>query len=162
MTNDESRTNAHPSDEPGRRLAPRHLSLVLPHSFVIPLQGSLHLLDAVSLDRIVYLDVVVTGNLQAALKAFTDLAHVFLEALQRFEAGGAVRRGINNHALPNDADFGGPLDGPLRHVAAGRRANPADLERLADGGPSQVDDLLVRLELAFQGRADFVSQVVND
>ena len=38
----------------------------------------------------------------------------------------------------------------------------ADLERLADDRPAQVDDLLARLELAFQGRLDVVGQVVDD
>ena len=54
------------------------------------------------------------------------------------------------------------LDGALGDVAAGDGADAADLERLADHGPAQVDDLLARLELAFQGGADVVGQVVDD
>ena len=38
----------------------------------------------------------------------------------------------------------------------------ADLERLADDRPAQVDDLLARLELAFERRLDVVGQVVDD
>ena len=37
------------------------------------------------------LDVVVAGDLDAALEALADLADVLLEALERFQADGAVR-----------------------------------------------------------------------
>ena len=58
--------------------------------------------------------------------------------------------------LADDADLGRALDDALRDVAAGDRADAADLERLADDRPAQVDDFLARLELAFQGGADVV------
>src|SRR5262245_33495750 len=142
MTNDESRTNTKSECETGNLTLGvvigtssffRHSSFGLRHS----LQGSLHLLDAVRLDSIVHLDVVVAGDLQAALKAFAHLADVFLDALERFQAGGPVRRRINDHPLTNDADLGGALDGPLGNVTAGHGADPADFESLADDGPAQ-------------------------
>ena len=60
--------------------------------------------------------------------------------------------GIDDHAFADQAHLGRALDGALRDVAAGDGADAADLERLADHGPAQVDDLLARLQLAFQGR----------
>src|SRR5438132_4929335 len=44
------------------------------------LQRSLHLIDAVSLDQVADLDVIVAGDLQAAFKTFSDLTRVVLEA----------------------------------------------------------------------------------
>ena len=71
-------------------------------------------------------------------------------------------RRVDHHAAADDAHLGRALDDALRDVAAGDGADAADLERLADHRPAEVDDLLARLELAFQGRADVVGQVVND
>ena len=51
------------------------------------LERPLHLLDAVRLDHVVDLDVVVAGDLDAALEALADLADVVLEALERLQAG---------------------------------------------------------------------------
>src|SRR5205823_2401633 len=87
---------------------------------------------------------------------------VLLEALQRLQAGGAVRRRVDDGPAPDDAHQGRALDGPLGDVAAGDGADPADLERLADDGPAQVDDLLARLELALQGGPDVVGHLVDD
>src|SRR6185437_9521835 len=101
-------------------------------------------------------------HLDTALEALAHLAHVFLEALKRFQADRAIRRRVNNHAAANDSHLRRTLDGALRDVTAGDRTDPADLERLADHGPTQMDNLLTRLELAFQGSADVVRQLIND
>src|SRR5207249_612764 len=59
-------------------------------------------------------------------------------------------------------DLGVAANAPLRDVAAGDGADAADLERVADHGPAQVDDLLLGLELALQGSAEIVGQVIDD
>src|SRR5690348_13353857 len=56
------------------------------------LQRALDLLHAVRLDHVADLDVVVAGNLEAALEPLAHVPHVVLEALQRLQAGGAVGR----------------------------------------------------------------------
>ena len=70
--------------------------------------------------------------------------------------------GIDDHAFADQADLGVAFDDALRDEAAGDGADPADLEGLADHRPAQVDHFFARLELAFQGRADVVGQVVDD
>ena len=50
------------------------------------------MLNAERLDDVADFDVVVAGDLDAALEAFADLADIFLEALERFEAGRCGRR----------------------------------------------------------------------
>src|SRR5262249_20919669 len=61
-------------------------------------QRPLHLLDAVRLDDVADLDVVIASDLHAALEPLAHLAHVLLEALQRLQAGGLVRRRVDDHA----------------------------------------------------------------
>src|SRR5439155_1907908 len=125
-------------------------------------QGALHLFNAVGLDHIVHLDVVLAGCLEAALKSFPDFAHVVLETLERIEAGRAVVRRENDHPLAHQADFGRALDSSLGDVATGNGADTADLEGIADDGAAKVDDPLFGFELAFQGRFDILGQLVND
>jgi hypothetical protein len=135
----------------------------LPFFFVTPsLQGAKDLLHAVRLDHIVDFDVVVTGDFQTTLETLTDFADVVLEALERFEAHGPVRRRIDDDSLPDQADLGRALDRTFRDKAAGDRADAADLEGLANDRPAQMDDLFARLELAFERGFDVVRQVVND
>src|SRR5262245_7966942 len=117
-------------------------------------EGSLHLIDAVGLDDVADLDVVVAGDLHAALEAFAHLADVLLEPLEGLQAGGAIRGRVDHDALANHAHLGVALDVALRDVAAGDGADAADLERVAHDGPAEVNDLFARLELAFQGGAN--------
>src|SRR5262249_25877669 len=65
-------------------------------------QRPLHLFDAVRLNRVADLDVVVTRDLQTALEALTDFTHVILEALQRLQARRAVGRRVNDDAAADD------------------------------------------------------------
>src|SRR5258708_486252 len=126
------------------------------------LQRSLHVFDAVRLDHVVHLDVIVAGNLEAALEALADFAGIVLEAFERLEAGRAIRWRVDDHAAADEANLRRTLDRALRDVATGDRADAADLERLADDGASQVHDFLARLQLAFEGGANVVGQVVDD
>src|SRR3954451_5295215 len=119
-------------------------------------QRALHLFDAVRLDDVVDLDVVVAGDLHAALEALAHLAHVLLEALERLQAGRALRRRVDDDARADDAHLGRALDRPGRDVTARDGADAPDLERLAHHGPAEVDAPLLRLELALQGRAHVV------
>src|SRR5947209_2560365 len=96
------------------------------------LEGPHHLVDAVGLDDVAYLDVVVVGDLDAAVEALPDLADVVLVVLQRLQAGGPLGRREDDHPLADDADLGRPLDGALGDVAAGHRSDLADLKRLPD------------------------------
>src|SRR5262249_16843186 len=125
-------------------------------------QRPLHLLDAVRLDDVADLDVVIASDLHAALEPLAHLTHVLLEALQRLQAGGLVRRRVNDPAPPDHAHLRRALDGALRDVTARDRADPADLERVADHRPAEVDDLLARLQLAFQRGPHVVGQLVDD
>src|ERR1700744_1777356 len=104
------------------------------------------MLHAVRFDDVADLDVVVARHLDAALEAFAHLAGIVLESLQRIKSGRAVRRRINDDAVSDYADLRVPLDVPGRDVAARDGARLADLERLADHGPAQVNDLLARLQ----------------
>src|SRR4051812_17539633 len=78
-------------------------------------QRPLHLLDAVSLDDVADLDVVVAGDLDTALEALADLLHVLLEALERVQADRPVHRRIDDHAAADDAHLGRTLDDALGH-----------------------------------------------
>src|SRR6185437_4067634 len=84
--------------------------------------------DLEGLDDVADLDVVVAGNLQAALEAFADLLDVFLEALEAVETDDLVRRGINHDALADHADAGVAFDGSAGDVATGDDADLADFE----------------------------------
>src|SRR5438309_1265609 len=61
-----------------------------------PLERPLHLLDTVGLDNVADLDVVVAGDLNAALEAFADLAHILLEAFEGIQPRRAVHRRIDD------------------------------------------------------------------
>src|SRR5262249_14266918 len=87
----------------------------------------LHLLDAIALDAVADLDVVVAGDLQAALHALADLTDVVLEALEGLQPGGPVGRRVDHHAAADHPDLGVALHHPLGHEATGDRAHPADL-----------------------------------
>ena len=50
-------------------------------------QRALHLLDAVALDDVVHLHVVIAGDLEAALEPLLDLADVVLVVLERLQPG---------------------------------------------------------------------------
>src|SRR5262249_23408730 len=126
------------------------------------LQRPLHLFDAIRLDHVADLDIVVAGNLEAALEAFAHFAHVFLEALERVEAGGAVGGWADDPGIADHTHLGRTLDRALGHEAAGNRADPANLECLTYHCAADVVDFLTRLELAFQGRAHVVGEVVDD
>src|ERR1051326_3763450 len=52
------------------------------HGVIHALQRALYLIDAVRLDHVADLNVVVTGDLQTAFEAFTHLARILLEALE--------------------------------------------------------------------------------
>src|SRR5438128_1511579 len=69
-------------------------------------QRALHLLDAVGLDDVADLEVVVAGDLEAAFEAFAHLARIFLETLERIETDRAVHRRVDDHAFADDADLG--------------------------------------------------------
>src|ERR1700722_17111529 len=105
-------------------------------------QRPLHLLDAVGFNDVIDLDVIVAGDLHTALEALAHLASIVAEALERLQAGGAIRRRINHRSAADEADLGRPLDDALRDIAAGDRADLADLERLADDGSAKMHDLL--------------------
>src|SRR5262249_19530266 len=107
-------------------------------------QSPLHLLDAVGLDDVVDLDVVVAGHLDPALEALAPLLDGLLDALQRVQTDGALRRRVDDDAAADHAHLGVALDRALGDVTAGDHAHLADLERLADDGAAQVDDLLAR------------------
>src|SRR5207249_520840 len=117
-----------------------------------------HLFDAERFDDVADLDIVVAGDLHAALDVLADLGSVFLVALERFETGGAVGGRIDDDAVADDPHLGIALDRPLGHKAAGDGADTADLECLADDGPAQVNDLFARLELPFEGGANLVRE----
>src|SRR5262245_44798770 len=95
----DSRTSSRTRREPTImvRVRPRRLA-----------ERPLHLLDAVALDDVVYLDVVVAGDLQAALEALAHLADVVLEALERLQPGRPFGRRVDDHAGADDTDLRRP------------------------------------------------------
>src|SRR5581483_6718886 len=109
-------------------------------------------------DGVADLDVVKAGNLEATFKALADLAYILLEALQGLQPDRSVRRRIDDHAVADNSDLGRPLNDALRYIAARDRADSANLEGLANIGPSQEDHFLARLQLAFQGRTNVVRE----
>src|SRR6266852_4736514 len=70
------------------------------------LQRSLHLVDAVGLDQVANLDIVVPGDLQAALETLANIADIVFEALERLEARCAIWGWVDDHAVANHLDLG--------------------------------------------------------
>src|SRR5439155_5321967 len=87
-------------------------------------QCPLHLVDTESFNDIADFDVVITGDFQAALEAFPNLANVLLESAQRIQSCSALGGRINHDPVPNQANFGRPFDHALSDVTAGHRARP--------------------------------------
>src|SRR5262245_24867628 len=89
---------------------------------------------AVRLDDVVPLDIIVIGDLDAALVAFPDFAHVVFEA---FERGDLAL--VDLAAFAEQARLRRPLDDALGDEAAGHDADLGYLEDLTDGGAAEVD-----------------------
>src|SRR3954451_1750742 len=91
-----------------------------------PLQRSLNRLPNIRLQPVADFDVVVVGDLDAALEARLDLLGVFLHAAERFD-----REVLGNHlALADQPQLAAALNVPVGDEAAGDVAELGDLEDL--------------------------------
>src|SRR5687767_5895414 len=105
------------------------VAFILPPSpFILALKRSLDRLPDVRLEDVADLDVVVVGELDAALEAGLDLADVLLHTAERLD------RQVFGDDRPaaGEADLAAALDVPVGDEAAGDVAQAADLEHLAD------------------------------
>src|SRR5438105_8581892 len=90
------------------------------------LESSLDRLPDVRLEHVADLDVVVVGQLDAALEAGLDLADVLLHAAQRLD-----REVLgDDRAAAGEADLAAALDVAVGDEAAGDVAEAADFEHL--------------------------------
>src|SRR5688500_944010 len=111
-----------------KKAADRLPFILHPSSFSLGLQRSLDRLPDVRLEDVADLDVVVVGELDAALEAGLHLADVLLHAAERLDR--QVLR--DDRAAAGEADLAAALDVAVGDEAAGDVAEAADLEHLPD------------------------------
>src|SRR5205814_5445221 len=96
--------------------------------------GALDLPNLVGLDEVAFLAVVVALEVDAALEAFADLAHVVLEPLQRVD-----RRLVDDGAVADDPGPDAAADRAARDHGAGDGAEAGDADQRAHLGLAQRD-----------------------
>src|SRR5690606_18666732 len=113
--------------------------------------------DAVALDLVAHLDIVVAGHIEPALEALADLADILLEPLQA-----AQFALVDLDPVPNHADPALPVDVTLGDVAPGHGPDSRDPEELADLGDPEEDLPFLGLEQPLHRRLHVLDRLVNN
>src|SRR5204863_1958666 len=108
-------------------------------------------------DEVADLDILVTGEVDAALDALADFADIVLEALER---GDLTLPEFG--AFAEEANLGVAADEAIGDAAAGDLADLGDLEDVEHLGAAGVVLLEDGLEETVHGFSDLVLQLVDD
>ena len=128
-----------------------------PSALASDLERPGHFADFKELQDVANLDVVVTLDVQAALKAFFDFARIVLETLERVEF---TRE--DDHVFAQEANARVTANHSGGDHTTGNRADLADLEDLANLGIAGDFFFLLRCLHARHGGAQLVHSVIND
>src|SRR4051812_9511806 len=121
------------------------------------LQCAGDLLDLEAFDDVADLNVLVVLERHAALVALADLAHLFLEPLQRPQTAF-----VDHHVVAQQAHLCAAPDDPLGDHAASDLADAGDVEHLADRGIAEEPLAQGRRQHAGKRVPHVVDHVVDD